>query len=349
MPGPLWIDSFDLGTIGAINARYQGPTGSQGALSSILAGGRTGQAVQLGDGAVKNITPSGNQVFVGIAMFCSSGGWITKTFLSVQDSSGTEQLTVHGNADSTLSVVRGRFGAGGTVLATSNPLTQVVIDGFWTYVELRAVIDNTNGAFELRVNEQTWLSGSGVDTQNAASNNIGKIAFGGRTDGNGSGNSSWADDLYINDTHFWGNTKVIANFPNGVGSKSEWARGGADSGANYGQVDETAHNSDTDYVYHSTQGVKDRYAQAGLPGAASGKPVKAVQITNVAKKDDVLDRQIQIILYAGGRDYYSDGKILTTSYAHYYHITEIDPSTGTYWTYDGLKSSAFQFGTHLYV
>jgi hypothetical protein len=71
------------------------------------------------------------------------------------------------------------------------------------------------------------------------------------------------DDVAINtDTgdvqnSYPGEGKIIHLVPNAAGDNADWTRGGADSGANWSQVDENPPNGNTDYVLHSSVNESD--------------------------------------------------------------------------------------------
>ena len=81
------------------------------------------------------------------------------------------------------------------------------------------------------------------------------------------------DDMAVNDstgsaqTGLVGEEEMILLSPDGAGSAANWTRGGADSGANWSQVEEVPPTDATDYVLSNTAGTIDYYTLAATPAA----------------------------------------------------------------------------------
>jgi hypothetical protein len=86
-------------------------------------------------------------------------------------------------------------------------------------------------------------------------------------------------DITINDAagsvlNDWpGEGSIVYLRPSGAGASTQWTRGGADSGSNWGQVDETTPNDVTDYVESNTSGQTDDYALTNTPAAVGASDV----------------------------------------------------------------------------
>lgn len=313
-----WIDSFELGSDAAIAARYASGSCSRGSSAP-----RTGQY-----GIPANL----KQAFANQATVVTGAGWLMSAngvdLLSLQDGAST-QIKIRFNGDNTLSVVRGD----GTVLATSDPSTQQFLTNpYWPYLEFKATIHNTAGAFELWVNETLWLSATGVNTRFTANDYANGVSI-------GVGGNAHVDDFYIDDGSrgLWGNQKMEYLPVNGDGTYTQLSRGGADSGSNHGQVDESAQNGDTDYVKATAVGQKDTYTLTPMSGAPLD--VTCLQLTMVARKEDILDREVAFLLKSGATEDLGANLSLDTSYGHFIKPYVLDPHTGSPWAYAGVNAA----------
>lgn len=250
----------------------------------------------------------------------------------------TTHVVLRLNNDGTLSVLRST-----TVLATS---VAVLAAGGFSYIELKATIDDTVGAYEVRLNGATILAASGVDTRNGGNASANRVELGGNT--TPGGNYDY-DDLYICDTtsagspsvnaDFLGDVRVDASFPNGNGNSSQFVGSDGNSTDNYLLVDEASQDGDTTYVQSSTVTEKDTYAF----GDISHTPVSifGVQINMIAKKDDAGARSIASVTRSGGADTNGATQALSTSYVDYLQIVEQDPNTAAAWTKTALNAAEF--------
>ncbi len=87
------------------------------------------------------------------------------------------------------------------------------------------------------------------------------------------------DDIAVNDNsgtyqNSWpGAGQLCILRPNGAGDNTQWTRGGADSGSNWGQVDETTPNDVTDYVQSNTSGQIDDYTLTDTPAGMNASDI----------------------------------------------------------------------------
>jgi hypothetical protein len=158
----------------------------------------------------------------------------------------------------------------------------------------------------------------------------------------------WWDDLYVcsnagtlNNTNL-GDVRISTLLPTGAGNYAQWARGGTDSGSNWGQVDEATYNSDTDYVQSNTIGQIDTYVYADLP--ASAQVVKGVVAQYVAKRDDAGARTTQAVVRAASTDAFSPGSTSAASgYQPAQLVMERNPVTGLPWTVSDVNGAEFGY------
>jgi hypothetical protein len=250
--------------------------------------------------------------------------------------SGTAQLTLNINSFYGLEVRRGA--ANGTVIASS--ASSALQFGVWAFVEFKATIHDTAGAYEVRVNGVTVISGTGADTQNTTNASANGISLTGPSD-------MWVDDLYLLDTtgtvnnDFLGDTRVNTIFPTGAGASTQFVPStGTD---NWALVDETPPNSDTDYVSSSTIGDLDLYTFSDL--ASLSGDVYAVQTAIFARKDDAGTRSIAPVVRTDGTNAVGDNFPLSVSYSYNFQQFDLNPVDDTPW--DIATVNAAEFGVEV--
>lgn len=227
---------------------------------------------------------------------------------------------------------------GTTILGPGVVVTKTSL---WHYYELRVVISDMVGEVEVRVDGNTYLSGTLLDTRNGGAT-VDTIRFGDR--GNFDG-TQILDDIYICDgtgsaptNTFLGDVKVESIFPSGNGNSSVLVGSDGNSIDNYLLVDESAPNSDTDYVESSTVGDKDTYAYGNL--TATLGTVYGVQVLPWAKKTDAGARKIASIARLSGTEVDSADKTLFTDYSYYLDVREAKPGGGV-WTITDVNAAEF--------
>lgn len=271
---------------------------------------------------------------VGFAFRVTSLPGGDTTFLIFRDA-GTTQCDVRLRSDGTLRVTRN-----GTALATSS---NAILANTTYYIETKAVINDTTGSMEVRVNGSSsgWISITGQDTKNTANASANVIALTGAINAS----STDMDDLYICDgqgsvnNDFLGDVRVDCYLPDGNGNSSQLVGSDSNSTDNYLLVDEAAQNGDTDYVQSATVNNKDTYAFANMAHTPSS--IFGTQLNMIAKKDDGGTRSICSVCRSGGADYDGDSQVMGTSYSDYRQVREVDPATSAAWTRSDLNSAEF--------
>jgi hypothetical protein len=105
---------------------------------------------------------------------------------------------------------------------TTNIGNVVITSDMWTKVEVRLKISSSVGAYELRINDITIYSESGINT---GSSNIATIKFG---HGYAAGDGAYWDDMALNDitgaiNNSWcGNGTILSLKPKASGNKAQW-------------------------------------------------------------------------------------------------------------------------------
>lgn len=238
---------------------------------------------------------------------------------------GVERLYVYATATG-VSIYRVTGGTGTPLVTGSLPASAL---NNWVYIEAKIALHGSTGTAELRADGQIIGTFTGQTFTGSVGVNGFKLQFGNYTNGN----TCDFDDLVVMDgtttahNGFQGPCQVRTILPTGAGDSAQFGRGGADSGANWSQVDESPANGDTDFVFSSTAGTRDLYAMADVPGGA----IKAVVVGMIAKLDTSGSREAATIVKAGGVESAGVSKALTTAYKAYEEVLPLDPN-GNPWT-----------------
>ena len=136
------------------------------------------------------------------------------TFLELSDA-GLAHLNFTLLSNGKIQVSRGD----GTVLGTT--VASILVNTFY-HIEIKAVIDNSAGIVEIRINEtpDAGVTLSGVDTQNGGVAQISEVTFKLTHDGYGYGNDVdiLFDDLIVRDDEWGGDCAVNEALPGAVGN-----------------------------------------------------------------------------------------------------------------------------------
>lgn len=309
----VWDDMGDTYAVGDATMM-----GWDQAPSSIQSGRVAGGCFRLTSRAVVLAVPSSASRTTRFAWRCGSNTGSRELF-RVQET-GTEHVRLTYNGDGTFSVSRA-----GTALTGGTTANLGIAANTWYHIELYALINDTTGAFELRVNEASVASGSGLDTRNGGTSGvINQYRF------NGTGSNDDFDDLHGMTGQDWaGDTRCIGQLPNSDGATLQWTP--STGTAHYAVVDEATPNGDTDYVSDATAGHIDTYGYPSV-GVGSTATVVAVGVRLIARKDDAGARTIDQVVRRGGTNYATGtAKTLSTTYAAYAGTWNTDPSTGSAW------------------
>lgn len=189
---------------------------------------------------------------------------------------------------------------GSTVLATG---ATVLTASTWYWIWAYFKINDTTGIVRVKLNGVTEIATTtGLDTRGDA------VAGGDTCDRVGGPSSTdWhLDDLYVQDATATtnngddidiGEVTIPYIVPDSAGDTTGMTRGGADSGANWSQVEEKPPNDATDYVEHATSGTLDLYNLGTVSGMAS---VKGVAVRNRVQKDAAGAKTFRSLLKSGG-------------------------------------------------
>lgn len=333
----LWIEGFDsYGTSGGLVGLAEKYPNSENvtANDTVVTGRLSGFAFQWEntDGILK--TPaigSADTIVTGLGYKVTAFVGTTYSLTSfIEDSGITLGINLRALDNGAFVVRRGT-----TVLGTS--ANNVINTGQWHYIELKAVIDNTSGSYELRIDGVDVLSASGVDTQ-AGDGLVTNVWLHG---GAGTIDRQF-DDWYILDGNgsvnndFLGSRKVITIFPDGAGDQTNWT---PDSGSNFDRVNENGYDDDTSYVETATVDAEDLYNFDDLSAATS---VDGVQINAIARVTDVDPLDLKLLSKTGTTtDAGSAQAVSSVSYKNFYRILEEDPDTVAAWSVSGVDGAQF--------
>jgi hypothetical protein len=240
----------------------------------------------------------------------------------------------------------GGDGSFSAVRATSTTIAGPSSTGLWSQdnwytVELKAhIADSPDGTIEASMYDDggtllQTISASGIDTQNTANAYVRRLGVGGINC------DPYFDDISVDSTgETFGPCEVETLLPDGAGDLAAHTRGGADSGANWSQCEETPDDADTTYVQSTGVDQDDCYTFANR--SLSGVNL-AIQVTAIAKFTSAGTRQVQLFVRIGGVTYL--GAIthtLTSGFVGYSECWTNNPDTGNAW--GDTEINAAQFG-----
>lgn len=194
---------------------------------------------------------------------------------------------------------------------------------------------NNSGSVEVRVNDVTVLSLSGVDTQWQDSDVVNYIGF-------GPGGFPWTtmqfDDIVLWDTTGNAPTDFIGQYarvfpirPNGDTATSDWTR---NAGSNdYEAIDDLFPDDDTSYIAAASVSDVSEFTLEDLPAEAVS--VIGAQLYSRTRKDAAGTCNLQPALISNSAVANGDDRALGESYAYQgpiANIFDLDPDTGAPWT-----------------
>jgi hypothetical protein len=266
---------------------------------------------------------------------------------SFRDAANTVQCSIWLGTDGAVVAYRSGIGSGdtfsGTLLGRSLP---VIGTGAYNHIEIYAAASNTLGAIEVRVNEQTVLNVTSVDTVTSANVEFSQVAIGSvSTPLVSSNGSAWIDfaDFYANDTAadgsgcdtFVGDVKVGLIMPNANTAQADFSLSTGSS--SYELIDETPPN-DADYLFTSSATARTDVGLQNLP--ANTTEILAARPFMRAIKDDAGTVEIAPNLVSDGVKGTVTAQPITTETAYYDSLVALDPDTGAPWTPSALNAAA---------
>jgi hypothetical protein len=226
------------------------------------------------------------------------------------------------------------IGGGGANLGSSPANT--IVSGAWHFIEFKFLVHDSAGYFEVKIDEDTVISNSGVDTQNQGASDVIVMGMGAQQAANWYLTDVYiADDTGPDNNDFLGDCRVDTVRPTGAGALSQWTPSG--EATNWECVNDTTPNDDTDYVTTSVSGEKDTYTFDNL--ASVNAQVFGVQMTGYGRRI----RKLQMLPRIEGVEYGSGELLLYPDYNFHHTIFELNPATGLEWEQEEINSGEFGY------
>lgn len=295
------------------------------------------------------LTPTTGRLFGSALNFTGTSAGLTTPSLGVQNTwivgfgfklstsvTGSPTVLLLSGSSQQCSLVATSSGAGyvwvlkrgSTTIATSATVRTL---GTWYYVELKVTTrTSTNGSYELRVDETTDLSGSGVNLANTGADGSDVVMFSATTS-----NSSW-DDIYVNDNQgtlnndFLGDSAVRGILPNGDGASTAWTPSTGTS--HFALVDDTATTTnDADYNSGVNNGDRDLYTYENVAGLLNG-PIASVMVTSDMRMVTTGTATVKVVVRQGGVNYDAATHTVNgTGVRGYTQVIETSPDDAAPW------------------
>jgi hypothetical protein len=184
------------------------------------------------------VLTAGDTFFIGMRVAAKRALWRGgHDFLKVVNTTGGLQCSLRCYNDGSIQFIGGTAGTVKTVWKWGS--------GYQFYLELKVVIHDTTGSYEIRINGQTLVSQTNIDTKLTSDANVDRIRFGTfNSTGSGSDEGNRITDLYVCDDSgsvnntFLGPVRVLSLHPDADGDDEDWTlSSGTDS---YALVNERA-------------------------------------------------------------------------------------------------------------
>lgn len=338
----LWMDSFDIygtSTTGNTNMLEGVYAQITGAGSPTTAQARTGANSY----TFPNLVTSIRRIFgadkatvgVGYGIYIEnlpnvSNAMCLATFLN---NGGTAVASVTVSTTGQIEVRTG--GPSGTVRATSAP---ALVTTAWQHVEMKLTFHATTGAAEIRVNGQTVINASNINTDGAAGGVAAQVRIGLDTTPGATPTTWYIDDLFAWDlsgtynNDFIGDKKVYVLVPNADTAAADWTPNSGSTG--YTQIDEIPPSS-SDYIQGTVVGDISEFELTDLPSDVTN--VLALQFYTKMLKTDAGDSNVQMSAVSGASAAAGTDRPITTNATVYTDVFEEDPDTNAPWTLSGVN------------
>lgn len=223
-----------------------------------------------------------------------------------------------------------------TIITTG---TAVLATGTWYRIEFK-VGTGAGAVVEWKVATGDGAAITDISTTATLSaTNSGGVTVGKTVNYNGNTVDFYYDDILVSNAAYPGPGRCKILVPNAAGNYQIWTRAGADSGANWSQVNEVPPNGDTNYLLSdlvATDAETESLTDSGTV-AISGV-VNCVKSYANVKRDGASNGSINYRLRSATTD--SDGTAYasTSSYAGICHIFDTNPATGAAWAVAALDA-----------
>lgn len=213
-----------------------------------------------------------------------------------------------------------------TTLGTSPIIWTPAEYGAFKFIELVSTIDNTNGSFELFVDNVSVLSGTNLDTQGSANAFANRFYIDGQYNG-----ASDVDDLYIGSTRLG-----IRSVRSRLVTSNAAAAWTPSAGTNYQNVSDATLDTTT-YNQASAAGLRDQFVLADLGFTPS--VIDAISVNMLHTKTDAGARTIRAGVVSGAST--ANGATVSPTegaYVMQQDVFAVDPATGVAWTGAGIDA-----------
>jgi hypothetical protein len=235
------------------------------------------------------------------------------------------------NINGAISAFRAYGSNDGVFLATSPD--DVIQNNVWHYIEVELVIDSTAGRVKVKVDGNTVINATGLNTSAGGAGTVDRVVLAG-TNGGGATVQTDFDDLYVTDDAMsLGERRVETLIPTADVVKGFVPNAGT---TNYTQVNELPNNGDIDFVQGTNVGDRDTYDFSNLSSNAAA--VDAVQFVAYAKKTDAATRGIALQAVSGGNTFDGPTTNLTASYMKLERLMNTNPNTGGAWSFGTVNA-----------
>lgn len=335
---PLMIEGFDHYAFADMGKKWSAAVGGSFSTATVRTGTQSlafptsAPPIKLFSTAEEHAT-----FIVGFAMRMTSfGAASTITLLNLLGDFGlTTHVTLGMNQLGKLSVYRGT--TVGTLLGSEAGTS--IVTGAWQYIELKAVLHDTTGSVEVRVDGVAVITLTNQDTKNAGTrttfDTVSLVFTGGQAF------VGFIDDLYICNgagslnNNFLGDVKVQTLYPTGAGNTTGLT---PSTGANYDAVNEPSANT-SDYVSSPTVTTKDTYVFGDL--TVGYDPLVVQEVLLAQKVEAGAVRTAVPVTRSAGADYDGTAKTLPTGWVMHRALLETDPATAVAWTAAGVNAAEF--------
>ena len=314
------LDIFGRAEGGIVISATKARTGAH-SLRTIHAGHLVGQSLG---------TPGYSELFVRTGLYMTGGLGYDRTFCTLVDTAfGSSLLTFQVRLSDNVVLVR-RGDHNDTIIASggSVPLNT------WCCIEFHALISNTVGIVQIKVNGKLRIDFSG-DTQPGTIDTVGGVIWGCSPTSENFVCYGYYDDLAINDpagtrNNTWvGQGGTIGLVPVGAGHYTQLT---PSAGANWAALDEVPPDDDVLYVEGATINLKDTYMLGDLSVTPDYEAaITAIQWLCRAKNTAAQAGGFARLLRIGGIDFQGSSLGYDVEYDYRSEIMEISPVTGLAW------------------
>ncbi len=329
-----FIDGFEHYAIPAqLNLKY---TSVSNTSIGSMTGRRAGStALKLYNGGDKVAITLDDQPawIMGFAFYTDVNSSNSSKTIQLLDSASAVQLTV----SITNGIVQLYRGDSSTLLATA---AQALQAGVWNYMEVKATIADSGGTFEVRVNEQVWVTYAGDTKYSSTLSTARTIRL---------GCASWVNtgfhDLYVCDgtgsanNTYLGDVRVDTVRPVGAGALTQFSPQGGS--VNWENVDDPTSDGDTTYNTSDTVGQIDTFDCANL--AATNSVISGAQANVMARKDDAGSRTLRALTRIASANYEGADIAMASDYCVCRQLWEENPATAAVWTESDINAAEFGY------